>query len=252
MLKRFAAAWRFLTIIPLPFPVPDDELEQLRHSAVVFPAVGLALGGFAWLAARGALPFLPPLALAALGVTLLAVFSGGLHLDGWADSADALFSPTHDREKALAVMKDSRIGAHGAMALFLLLLLKFACLASLPADVLPLCLLLAPMAGRAAMVFPMLLLPYAREKGLGKLFAAEHCRRLLCLACLWVGVGLLLAWGTRGFLVGFPLWLGTALLWTRFLKYRLGGATGDNYGAACELGETCLCLVAAILFNAAG
>lgn len=251
MLKRFASAWNFLTVIPLP--VGDGgEGESLGDSAALFPAVGLGLGLLASIAGLLADMFFPPMATAALAVALLAAFSGGIHLDGVADSADGLLSALHSREKTLDIMRDSRIGAHGAMALVLLLLIKFACLAQIPAGEAPWVLLVVPVAGRAAMLFPMALLPYARKSGLGAIFSTENTQALLASACLWTGGSMFVFLGLRGLLYGMPLWLLLALAWTVFLKRRLGGATGDTYGAACELGETAVCMLAAVLFGEGG
>lgn len=245
---RFAAAWRFLTVVPLPFSrAGGDELDCLRRSPPLFPLVGLALGCIAALVCLVLSFLFPHPVLAVLSVALLTALSGGLHLDGLADSADALSSPVHDREKALAIMKDSRIGTHGALALAVVLMLKFSCFLSIPPCWLPLILLVAPVCGRAAMLFPMVMLPYARERGLGGLFDIKDKGKLLFYACLWTGVSLAVLFGLRGGALGFVLWLVLTLGWVLYLRRRLGGATGDSYGAACELGETAACLTAAML-----
>lgn len=249
MFRRFAAAWRFLTIFPLPFWQGADEGERLARSPGTFPAVGLVLGIGVTAVAAFAGRFLPETATAALMVTLLAYPSGALHLDGLADSADGLLSPGRDREKALAVMKDSRIGAHGAVALVLILLLKYACLASLALPDLLATLVVVPLAGRAAMLFPMAMLPYAREKGLGGLFVFGNRATAPLLAMLWTICAMLAFWGVFEAVVGVTAWLTATLLWVWFLKARLGGATGDSYGATCEIAETVVCLAAAGLLQ---
>ncbi|MCC8190586.1 MAG: adenosylcobinamide-GDP ribazoletransferase [Planctomycetes bacterium] len=246
-MKRFAAAWRFLTIFPWPLPAGSDETAALARSPVMFPAVGLAVGIAIAVALAGCVPLFPVSVLAALAVLLLAVPSGGLHLDGLADSADALLAPGRGREAALAIMRDSRIGAHGATALFLVLLIKYACLSALPAELMVLTVAVAPTAGRAAMLLPMALLPYARPQGLGGIFRIQDPLALTAFATGWTALGLGLAWGLRGGLVGLGAWLAVVLGWTGFLFRRLGGATGDTYGAGCELAETAVCLSAAWL-----
>lgn len=248
MLKRFAAAWRFLTIFPLPWQPDADEATPLRDSPGMFPVVGLAVGGIAGLVMWLLGGFFPPVVLAALAVAALAYPSGALHLDGLADSADALSSPGRDREKALEIMKDSRVGAHGAVALAVVLLVKFACLSTLPVSGLVVSVIVIPLAGRAAMMFPMVLLPYARKQGLGGLFVIEDKRTALAMACAWTGIAMFLAWGLRGAFAGMVLWLAVSVTWVRFLRRRLGGATGDSYGAMCELAETAACLAAAMAY----
>lgn len=224
-------------------------MEYLKRSPPLFPAVGMALGLIACVFGLFFSAVFPALPAAALATALLAAFSGGLHLDGLADSADALFSATHDREKALSIMKDSRIGAHGAMALSLTLTVKFACLASLPPWVLPFVLFAVPVAGRAAMLFPMLLLPYVRPGGLGALFVVRDVKTVLTQAGIWIFAASAVACGLFGAFVCIGFCLGAALAWSRYAKKRLGGATGDIYGAACEIAETAFCLAAAAVYR---
>lgn len=248
-IKRFAAAWRFLTVLPFFWPAGDDEGECLRRSMPMFSVVGLILGATAAVFAFLAGHVFPTPALAALCVVLLALFSMGLHLDGLADCADALMSPGRSREKALAIMKDSRVGAHGALALALLLLLKYACLASLPHWELCLAVLAAPVAGRVAMLPVMVQLPYAREQGLGKVFAAANTAALFLGGGALLFVVFLAAMGWVGVWVGVVLWLAITQGWVLYLRHRLGGATGDCYGAACELGESAALLAAAAAYH---
>ena len=245
MLDRFAAAWRFLTVFP--FPGRYGEGGALGRSLAMFPVVGAVLGGLAWLVATALGLVLPPLPLAMLVVAAMALFSFGLHMDGLADCADALLSLGRSRERALEVMRDSRIGAHGALALCLVLLLKVACLASMPVAKMALAALAAPVAGRAAMFFPMLLLPYLRDEGLGKIFARTHAAPLLAYGVAAVAA---LSWAALGVSSGgvaVGAWAFVVALWVYFLRRRLGGATGDCYGAACELGEAAFVLGAAVV-----
>lgn len=243
LLKRFAAAWRFLTVFPFFWAPGDDEGECLKRSAAMFPVVGLILGGVAAAAAWGLGWLFPPLPAAALVTALLALFSVGLHLDGLSDCGDALMTPGRSRDDALAIMKDSRIGSHGALALVLVLLVKFSALPSAPSLVWA--AFAVPVGGRAALLFPLALLPYVRKQGLGTLFAAGKVSLafgvVVTAAVLFLAMGM----GWR-FLPGFAVWLAVGLGWTWFLRKRLGGSTGDGYGAACELGEAAMALAMCI------
>ncbi|MFP7755551.1 adenosylcobinamide-GDP ribazoletransferase [Thermodesulfobacteriota bacterium B35] len=235
MLRSLVAALRFLTIAPIPGQ-SGMAGDDLARSTPYFPLVGLLIGlacaPLAWLLSL----LLPPAVAAVLVTTLLFAVSGGLHLDGLADTADGLFS-ARSRERMLAIMRDSRIGAMGVIALVVLLLLKVTALASLDRDRLPAAVVLMPVAGRCAILVMMALLPYARpEGGLGTLFYSRRSR----LAGLWaVGFFLACAWLVTGAagpgVAGFTL----AMLvpFVLFIKARLGGATGDTLGAACELAE---------------
>lgn len=238
----FAAALRFLTILPLPGRFGAAE-KDLAHAAPFFPLIGLLLGCIAAPAAKLLFILLPPLPAAALTVLLLLAFSGGLHLDGLADTADGFFS-ARTRERMLEIMKDSSIGSMGAIALALVLLLKTACLASLNEPLLP-AVLLMPLAGRAAILILMALLPYPREHGLGRLFAlyfhssagkaAALAGLLLCALAAHVLAG------AQGVAVMAATLLLT-LFFAALCQRKIGGATGDTLGAACELAETAVAL----------
>ncbi len=236
-MRTFGAAWRFMTIFPFFTRPGDDEMELLRRCGWTFPCIGLILGGLSggvvWLLAA----VLPLPVVAALAVALLAMYTAGFHLDGLSDCGDALMSPGRDKEKCLAIMKDSRIGAHGAMALVLLLLTKFACLAS-TADQCGIAAMafLMPLAGRAGMLWVMGLLPYARAEGLGNIIAVNMVHIVFGIVVL-AGTAFLLVGPVRMAVV-MAVWLAVSLGWTLYLKGRLGGATGDCYGAGCELAET--------------
>jgi adenosylcobinamide-GDP ribazoletransferase len=239
----FAAALRFLTILPLPGRFGTAE-KDLAHAAPFFPLIGLLLGCIAAPAAKLLFILLPPLPAAALTTLLLLAFSGGLHLDGLADTADGFFS-ARTRERMLEIMKDSSIGAMGAIALLLVLLLKTACIASLHEQMLP-AVLLMPLAGRTAILLLMALLPYPREQGLGRLFAlyfhssagrtAALAGLLLCALAAHVFAG------TQG-LTAVAVMLLLLLCFAALCQRKIGGATGDALGAACELAETALVLL---------
>ena len=244
----FFAAWRFLTIFPAPPCAGGREAEYLRRSLPLFPLVGLLLGTLAWLFSLAAVRLVPVPAAAMLVVAALAVFSGGLHLDGLADSCDGLFSH-RGRGRALDIMRDSRIGTMGAIGITLALLAKFACLSSLPRDALPAAALVVPLGGRVGMSIVMAALPYARESGMGNMIAVDSPTRRIAIGCAWLAAVLGTAWGPGGIVVGFAAWAPTILAWTLFLRKRLGGATGDTFGAASELGEVAISLAASLLWD---
>ncbi len=235
-LKRFAAAWRFLTVLPFFWKAGPDEAEAFRRSAIMFPLVGVIIGAVMGLMVWGLGAIFPVMVVAALAVSALIKVSMGLHMDGVADCGDGLMSMGRGRERILEVMRDSRIGAHGAMAVGLVLLLKFACLASAGngmgqwgmACMMPLC-------GRAGMLWTMGLLPYIRAEGLGKGIQSGWREILFGTFCVAAGFFAFGGWALMG--VGLAVWLIIELIWVWYLQKRLGGATGDCYGAACEIGE---------------
>ncbi len=239
-MKPLLAAWRFLTIVPVPGNSGTAE-DDLARSVFWFPVVGLLLGAVAAGLAYGLGLVVPPLVVAAITVVVLLSFSGGLHMDGLADTADGFFS-SRPRERMLEIMKDSHIGAMGVMAIVCVLLLKFAALASLPAAKFWPAALLMPLAGRSALVMHMGLLPYARPSGLGAIFYRQNPR----WAAFWAG-GVLaaVAWGLLG-CCGLSIWvacLATVLVLSAYVYRKIGGATGDTLGAICEVIEIVPALV---------
>ncbi len=245
LFARFVAALRFLTIIPVPGKIGHGSAE-LAGSMLFFPFIGLCIGCCA--AAVSWLLWLvfPPSVAAVLLTLVLLGFSGGLHLDGLADTADGFFS-ARPREKILAIMRDSRIGAMGVIALVLILVLKISALASLDRTEAFKAALLMPVAGRCAILILMALLPYARsEGGLGTLFYTRRSR----LTGIWAFLFFcLLAWLLAGSGFGLPvLFPGiTVIAFAWFCKKMIGGATGDTLGAACELSEACTALACSAL-----
>ena len=231
-LKGCAAAFRFLTIIPLPTSFGSKE-EDLSRAAFFFPVVGLFLGVVAAGAAWIFWLFVPPLAAAVLLTFLLLAFSGGLHLDGLADTADGFFS-ARDRTRTLEIMRDSRTGVMGVGAVVLIVLLKVSSLAPLqPADAIR-AGLLAPCVGRCAILVMMYLLPYVRRgRGLGTLFYGRGAG--------WPALfGMIIVLGIGAFLkalVPAVTALTAVLLFSFYCRRKIGGATGDTLGAACEIGE---------------
>ena len=233
-MKPLLAAIRFLTIVPIPGDWGTSE-EDLARSVPWFPVVGLLLGAIAAAAAWGLSLVAPSMLIAAALVVVLLSFSGCLHTDGLADTADGLLS-SRPRERMLEIMKDSHTGAMGVIAIVCVLLLKFASLASLPAERLWPAVLLMPLAGRCMIVVHRALLPYARPSGLANIFYRRQAR----WAGLWaVAVLAAVAWyvlGSRGLIVCAACMVVT-LAFSAYVYRKIGGATGDTFGAVCEIIE---------------
>lgn len=238
-MKRFLAAFRFFTVIPVPGTLGTGE-EDLAGCVPYIPVVGLLIGAMAGLAGW-ALPIVaPPAVASALLIALLIRISGGLHMDGLADTADGFYG-TRRKERILEIMKDSRIGSMGAVAIGLALLLKFAGLTSMSAEHLWRVAVLMPLAGRCLIVVQLAVLPYARSEGLATLFYRRSHRwdALWAILVLIVASYLLLQW--HGVIAAGVCLLG-ALLFCRLCRSKIGGATGDTFGALCEIGETLMVL----------
>lgn len=236
----------FITRIPLPSPsnVTPEEFTRSQH---YYPLVGLLLGGVLWGASTLLLPWYPPLVIGALLLILELVLTGGIHLDGFMDSMDALLS-ARTPERMLEIMKDSRVGAFGALSAISLLLLKFSLLTELlalerPSG--PLLILFMPMVARWIFLIGIHFFPYARPNGLGKGF---HEASLKTKGIFFLQGILLLSmtfWFLRwGGIIGFL----AATLFIVVFTYRtsrlLGGLTGDLYGASIEFSELFFLLAA--------
>ncbi|NCA90227.1 MAG: adenosylcobinamide-GDP ribazoletransferase, partial [Gammaproteobacteria bacterium] len=179
---------------------------------------------------------------AALVLSLWVGLTGALHLDGLADMIDAWAGGRGDRERTLALMKDPCSGPQGVTGLVLVLLLKFAALATLLDCAAYLPLLLAPLLGRTALPLLFLTTPYVRPGGLGAALAAGLPPRPAKMILILVGLLLPLVAGTMG-LLALVTTLAIFFVLRRTMIDRIGGTTGDTAGALIEIVET-LTLVA--------
>jgi adenosylcobinamide-GDP ribazoletransferase len=247
MTSTLPLALTFLTKLPWPWRGPADE-PALARSMFWFPWVGAILGLGFWLAWGGLQKILPAPAAASLLLVLTVWVTGGLHLDGLADTADGL-GGSHNPADALRIMKDSRVGAFGVISLILALVLKFSLFLSLPAKTGGTAvLLLYPVISRWCMVLLAYLSPYARaEGGLGQAMTLGVSPRVLTGASLSTGALALLILGAPGLALCAAA---AALVWlgSRYFQRRLGGITGDILGATNEVAEV-LVLAGALLLS---
>ena len=243
-MKAFFAGLSFLTILPSPVRTEPADLER---SLPYFPVVGLIVGGLAALLGWACSWILPATPAALLAVAGLAGLSGGLHLDGLADTADG-FCSHRPRERVLEIMRDSRIGTMGVLAVVFCLLVKISALAALPVEPRLEALLLMAVAGRVAMLINLRLLHYARPMGLGTAFFGQRSvwpaavASALLLALGWV------LFDRSGLAIGLAALLGSAG-WAFLCHRRIGGATGDTLGAASEWTEALVSLATAIALH---
>lgn len=243
-MNGFFAALTFLTILPGP------KKQAFPGSGMLgwFPLIGLVVGSLFFLSHWGFSAFFPSSLASLLSVLFLTVITGGLHLDGLADTADGLFSH-RSREDALRIMKDSSIGVMGSLALFFVLGLKWMAIDSIDGGgwqswiwfVLP------PAYARAAMLAGTYFLPYARKEGTGKDFVVPGSGVIR-----FSGLPVLLVLPLVSGKLSIFLWMTTVFLLVTasvlFLyKRKIGGITGDMLGALGEMTETALFLAGAFL-----
>lgn len=240
-LDDLVAGFGLLTRLPLP----ARSLSPSPRAAWAWPVVGAALGVLSAAVASLALwAGLSAAVAAALALITAALLTGGLHEDGLADTADGLMGG-RDRDRRLEIMKDSRIGSYGALALLLITLIRWSALTALISAGQHWAALIAVGAlSRAPMALLIATLPNARGSGLSHL-TGRPPRSAAATAC-GLGIGLTLATcGSAVFAMTLAAAATTALL-ARAAKARIGGQTGDILGASQQLAEA-----AALAFAAA-
>lgn len=238
--KRFVLAVQFMTKIPISVQLDVDD-DDFVYSMILYPVVGIIVGAIMAAAyyifniiAAG---LLTPVAAILAGVAV----TGAFHLDGLADVCDALLS-NKDKTGMLAVMKDSRVGTGGAVAIAAMLIFKIAALSEIDGNAVYDALLLAPVLGRVGIVAAAAASHYARpEGGLGQHFIDKTGgQQMLWATILALAISIL----TVGYiaLALLAIALLTSMLFTKYMESRIGGMTGDTLGATCEIIEAIVLL----------
>ncbi len=237
ILRSLLVALHFLTRLPLPSR--EVSLEEVGRSAWAFPAVG-ALIGLLLVGSDALLGYLfPPVLRAALVLALWVALTGALHLDGFVDCCDALLA-ARSPEVRLEILRDTHVGAFGVVGAVILLLVKFAALATGLSSGTWTALLLAPLLGRWAMVYAMACYPAARAAGMGKTVREFVSGRAL-LGATMLALLPLPARPLEGLIALALAWLFT-VLFAHWVLRRIPGFTGDVYGALCESVEVIVLL----------
>jgi adenosylcobinamide-GDP ribazoletransferase len=235
-MQGFLFALQFLTIIPIKAKKEIDA-KRLSLSAAYFPLVGLILG--LMLAGVNKLLLFFPVEQffrSVILVIFLIVLTRGLHLDGLADTSDALLS-SRDKQQMLQIMRDSHIGTMGVLSLICIILLKLVLLYSLNSKLINISLILMCLLSRYALVFAMFLFPYIRSEGKAKVFVERMNWKIFSLATTTTLFCAIIVWGLKGLLVFLPVVIFIILI-GKLITQKIGGMTGDTLGAINELVET--------------
>ncbi|NCI79114.1 adenosylcobinamide-GDP ribazoletransferase [Acinetobacter kanungonis] len=238
----FLIALQFLTTLRVQLKEMPTS-QQNANSILFYPVVGLIIGLILYIVAL-LLSGLPTVLLSSLILVLWIWLTGGLHLDGLADTADAWVGGFGDKERTLKIMKDPSCGPIGVLSLIIVCVLKWAALYVLLEEKAALALLLFPVLGRTIALGLFVSTPYVRSNGLGSSIAAHLPKRRV----YWViglSLSLVMYFLGLGLLTGLAWVLAFIYLRTKFLQ-RLGGITGDTIGASIELSET-VCLLAFVI-----
>jgi adenosylcobinamide-GDP ribazoletransferase len=257
----FFVATQFLTRLPTP-ALEEFEPSWLAQSARYFPLVGVLIGaigvGVWWVVSH----WLPASVSVGLMLAATLLVTGAFHEDGFADTCDGLGGGT-SKDRVLAIMKDSRIGAYGAIGLFLMLGLKWTTLAALPPEVFPLLVIAAHMFSRWCCMGLIWRLPYVRmdSDATARPFAEGLSAREWVLSGI-IGIVAVApiaaacaqqprAFDTGAIAAGTVAAGITALIAAGYLRHRIGGYTGDCLGAVQQLAELAFLLGGLALVNQA-
>jgi adenosylcobinamide-GDP ribazoletransferase len=237
MWSGFRSAIEFLTIIPFG---PNRDFDAGR-ALPFFPLCGLLIGCILMIADTIGMHLWNPMAASLLTLAAWAAASGALHLDGLADTADGLYS-RRQPDEALAIMKDSRIGAMGMIAVVFCLAIKWVGLIGLEEHRL-LVVLIIPAYARAAVLFGIQRLPYGRpDGGTGHSFFQTPLTR----KAYWGVIGLILLsmlLGWKAVFVNLVFFI-TVFGMIAYYRRKIGCITGDMLGAMIEITEAALLLTA--------
>ncbi len=239
-MQAFLAALGFLTRIPVPLNTPGNS-RTLSRSIIFFPVVGGIIGALTAGLYLIAGAYLPRSVTAVLIVALPIFITGGIHFDGLLDTCDGLFSG-RSRERSLEIMRDSRVGSMGVMAGILDVMLRYSILVELPGAILPALLVGQAVTGRWVMTMALHFFPYARKDGLGQGFTAEKRISNIALSSLLALFIILPTTGAAGVVIALTVVV-LSLLIAVWAARKLGGLTGDVYGALNEVAENIFLLL---------
>ncbi|XTZ39871.1 adenosylcobinamide-GDP ribazoletransferase [Salmonella enterica] len=238
MIRLFFATLSFISRLPVPERWQQGlDVSDYVRGIITFPLVGLLLGALSGVVLVVLQPWCGAPLAALFCVLALALLTGGFHLDGLADTCDGVFSARR-REKMLEIMRDSRLGTHGGLALVFVLVAKILVISELQLRDMPMiaALAVACAVARGSCVLLMYGHRYAREEGLGNLFIGKVSPRQTLITLLITALVVAGLLGIKGLGALFITLLAVWLL-GQALKRTLGGQTGDTLGAAIELGE---------------
>lgn len=258
-MKGFILLLKFMTRFPIPIEL-DYDSKKLGSSIKLFPFVGILIGTLLYIIYYfGKIIFPSPYVLATILVLAEIIITGGLHLDGLADTFDGIFS-YRSKQKMLEIMKDSRIGVNGVLSLIFYIILKISLLVGLETSfnfkAMGIAVLITPVIGRANSVLNCAVGNYAKEVGMGKDFVKETTRQgatfsvLSSLVFLFLVQGIFLPELNPIHLVNITFFVHiSGIYFAKLMNRKIGGITGDTLGAILELSEILFLMALYISFS---
>jgi adenosylcobinamide-GDP ribazoletransferase len=245
-LNGFMLNLRFLTRIPVPAEVEHDD-RAFSAGAVFAPIIGLLIGLLMVCVYLVCSPLDKPALAVFLAMAAEITVTGGLHLDGLADTFDGLFS-YRDKNRVLEIMRDSRLGTSGAIALFLVLMLKYSLLVSLPDAYIIACLIAMPVLSRMTIAWSAGLSPYARsDKSSAAAGLIRHTSAVEIIIATTLALIISVIFLKLAALPLAMIIIAFTLIVNLYVKFRIGGITGDVIGAVIELSEAMFLLSVLVL-----
>ena len=236
-MKGLILLFQFMTRIPMPGKTEYNS-DEMGKSFKLFPIVGMVIGVILYATYIFLANFIDDkYALAILVILMEVVLTGGLHLDGLADTFDGIFS-YRSKHRMLEIMRDSRVGTNGALALVIGFLLKTFLLVEVGFPV----LLIMPVIGRLNSVVNAGIAPYARPTGMGKALVAHTNTKgiitaTILTAAFIAGVSGILGGSLARWLLIIPVVMALGTYFAKLMERKIGGVTGDTLGAVMELTE---------------
>lgn len=235
-MNAFLTALAFLTRIPVRGNDGNLDPNDLAKSIIFFPAAGAIIGALNACLYLLLVPVLPQSVLAVFIIAFPIFLSGGIHFDGLLDTCDGLFSGA-SRDRILEIMRDSRVGSMGVIAGIMNIMMRYSILIALPAALLPFLLIAQSITSRWVMALALYFFPYVRKGGgLGQGFSEGKTSAYVLLSSLLAVLLVLLINGYSGLII-FLIVGGISLLIAVWVARRIGGLTGDVYGALNEAAE---------------
>ncbi len=243
-MKSLIFALRFLTVIPFSFR-HDTEKNIISDSMLFFPVIGLLIGIILASICSLLNNLVPDLLLSIIIILILVIITGGLHLDGLADTIDGFYAG-NNKESILRIMRDSHIGTMGVLALITVILLKIGFLLSLTGDIRLKTLIIMPVISRWSIFMTIFFFKYARSEGKAESFFVNlKWIKLLIATAITLGI-VYFMFELKGILL-LSVIVVVALIGGIMTTKKIGGVTGDTLGALCEINEVSVLLLSYII-----
>lgn len=237
-MKQFLIALQFLTILPIKIKSEIKE-KDFGNSLLYFPVIGILIGLVLCIPVL-LLSVLPNIVVGVIILIMSIVITGGIHLDGFADTCDGFYG-SKPKEKILEIMRDSRVGTMGVVGVVCLLLLKFTLIVSIPREMLWKVLIMMAVFARWSQVLACYMSEYARKEGKAKYFIEHAGKKDFFVGILLTSGSFFLLIQIKGiilfFISMFPI-----LLFINCIKRKIGGMTGDTIGSVSEIAEVLILL----------